>query len=212
MHILFVHGMGRTPLSGQRMLYKLRKQGLHTSSFLYVAALQKFESIEHRLISRIEELAASDDYVLVGHSLGGVLLRSAVNKLQVGTTLPVHMFLLGSPIRASSIARKLSKRLVYKFLTGDCGKVLSSESRMLSIGTSKVKQTNITNIIGVRGLKGRFSPFGVELNDGVVSVSETSAPWIKDEVHVPVNHTLLPSSSIVARLITDRLSKHGFKL
>src|SRR5262245_34215628 len=78
---LFVHGMGRTPLSGWPLLRSLRRAGLATSSFGYVVLLEDFEQIRQRLASRIAALGARGDYVLIGHSLGGVLLRAALNSL-----------------------------------------------------------------------------------------------------------------------------------
>lgn len=78
MHILFAHGMGRTPISGLPMLLRLRAKGLRVSLFSYSTALESFDAIRDRLRLRILQVAAQGDYALVGHSLGGVLLRGAL--------------------------------------------------------------------------------------------------------------------------------------
>jgi len=99
MQALFIHGMGRSPLSGWPMLQRLRRAGLKTPCFGYSANLDDFSDIVDRLASRMEKLAAEGDYVLIAHSLGGVLLRAALQSLPAATRQPRHVFLLGSPLR-----------------------------------------------------------------------------------------------------------------
>lgn len=79
MQVLFVHGMGRSPLSDFPLLFHLKKSGLNTSTFGYMASLHSFESIQHELANHITYMAAQGDYILVGHSLGGVLIRAALS-------------------------------------------------------------------------------------------------------------------------------------
>ncbi|WP_265949935.1 esterase/lipase family protein [Dechloromonas sp. A34] len=85
MQALFVHGMGRSPLSGWPLLRQLQRAGLKTATFGYLVSVDDFSSITARLVSRIEQLAAGGDYILIGHSLGGVLLRAAVGALPPGS-------------------------------------------------------------------------------------------------------------------------------
>lgn len=203
MHVLFVHGMGRTPISGIPILFRLRANGYAVGVFSYSTAFNDFDAIRNRLRVRIIQMASQGDYILVGHSLGGVLLRSALRELPYGTNLPKHLFLLGSPVRAAILAKKLRKRIVYRAITGDCGQLLASSLRMNAVGAVNVQTTSI---LGTRGFYGEHSPFGFELNDGLVSESELQADWITDVVHVSVMHTLLPASSRVADIILDRMA------
>ena len=78
LHALFVHGMGRSPLSGWPLLRRLRGAGLETQTFGYAVTIHGFSAIVERLSARIEKLARQGDYILIGHSLGGVLLRAAL--------------------------------------------------------------------------------------------------------------------------------------
>lgn len=202
MEALFVHGMGRSPLSGWPLLRRLRRAGIRGSTFGYLASTESFARAKDRLVPRIAALAARDEYVLIGHSLGGVLLRAALNCLPPATRQPRHVFLLGSPVTASRLAQRLRHNAAYRLLTGDCGQLLASSERMSLVG--RVSSPTMS-IVGVRGLRGNRSPFGAELNDGVVSVSEVSAAWITEQVHVPCIHTLLPASSRVTAAILERL-------
>lgn len=209
MQALFVHGMGRSPLSGWPLLRKLRRAGLRTGSFAYWVSLEDFAGIRDRLIKQIAALAAGGDYVLIGHSLGGVLIRAALNALPMETRQPSHVFLLGSPLRPARLAQKLGAyRLyrLYRLLTGDCGQLLSSAVRMGEIGSVPAPTTGIA---GIRSLPWKPDPFNGEANDGVVAVSEVSADWLTDQVRIEIAHTLLPSSNDVGEIILDRLRRYN---
>lgn len=202
MQALFVHGMGRSPISGWRLLARLRAQGLRTHTLGYVATFQSFASTRKRLVARIEALAAHGDYVLIGHSLGGVLLRAAVASLPPGTRLPRQIFLLGSPIQPSCLAQRLRRNWLFRALAGDCGQLLASPSRMAEIGAGLVPTISM---VGISGLTGRLSPFKDETNDGLVSVAEASAEWVSETIRIPAWHTYLPSNKQVAELILERM-------
>ena len=80
--------------------------------------------------------------------------------------------------------------------------MLGSAQRMGDIGVPAVP---VTAVVGVKGwsLVAGFLPS--EINDGVVTVSEASAPWLTDVVRVPVTHTFLPSDTRVSAVILERL-------
>ncbi len=187
------------------MLWRLRQTGFKTHTFGYSVALENFDAIVTRLRERVVSLHAKGEYIVVGHSLGGVLLRATLNSLPHGTTQPRHAYLLGSPMRASQMAQRLKSLGVFRMITGDCGQLLSTPSRMNAIGALSIPTTGI---IGVRGVTGAMSPFGDESNDGVVSLSEVDAPWLSQRVHIPVIHTLLPSSNRVAEIIAQDFARH----
>ena len=206
MQVLFVHGMGRSPLSGGMLLWKLRRAGLTIRTFGYSVSFEDFPRIRERLVAAISRLAARGDYVLVGHSLGGVLLRAAINALPAGTRLPQHLFLLGSPVRPSRLAQKFGEHLLFRLVTRDCGRLLASPSRMAEICAVAVPTICIA---GISGFTGARSHFPGELNDGIVSLSEVTADWAVERVHVPVFHTLMPSSPRVAEIVLERIIKAG---
>jgi len=198
MTVLFVHGMGRSSLSGWPLLYQLRKAEMKTKTFNYSVAFERFDTITARLRTRIIRIAATGNYIVVGHSLGGVLLRASLESLPSGIALPQHVYLLGSPILPSRIARHLQTNFIYRTITGDCGQLLGSTKRMAAIGFPSVP---ITAIVGTRGIKSKYGPFGEDKNDGIVSISEVTAAWLSNVEQVPVAHTLLPASKHVAKII-----------
>jgi len=202
MQVLFVHGMGRTPLSGWPLLRRLRRAGLDTHSFGHLVSRESCANIVGRLAQRLTHIAGRGDYAVVGHSLGGVLLRQALRTLPRTALPPKHLFLLGSPVQMSSIAARMASNPLYRLLTGDCGRMLGSPQRMAAVGAPAVP---VTAVVGVRSfsLFARLLP--QESNDGVVTLAETSAPWLTDVVQVPVTHTFLPSDARVSEVILARL-------
>jgi hypothetical protein len=89
-------------------------------------------------------------------------------------------------------------------LAGDCGQLLASPERMANVPPSPVPTTGL---LGVSGWRGRLNPFQGEANDGIVALSEVSAAWITEEIHVSAIHTYLPSNREVANLILARISR-----
>ncbi len=203
MQALFVHGMGRSPVSAIPLLWRLKRQNISPSWFFYSVTFQNFPSITKRLQKKIVAIAQKGDYVLIGHSLGGVLIRNALATLPEGTKLPDRVFLLGSPIRASRIATALRSNLLYRLATQDCGQLLASEERMKNVPPSPIPTTSI---VGTRTMIGLSRLFGDEINDSIVSHSEVTADWISEELLVPAIHSAMPWSQQVSRLVIERLT------
>ena len=195
--------MGRSPLSGWPLLWQLRRASLTTRTFGYSVSVEDFAAIRRRLVARITAVAARDAYILIGHSLGGVLIRDAVKGLPEEVRHPHHVFLLGSPHRPARLAQALQANRIFRALTRDCGQLLGSRPRMASIGSVSVPTTSIA---GVGGPRRKAGPFRGEPNDGVVALSEVSASWIADEVHLSTIHALLPMSTRAAAIILERLA------
>jgi pimeloyl-ACP methyl ester carboxylesterase len=186
------------------MLRRLRRAGLTTQSFGHWVSRQNFATIVARLRERLVRIAAAGDYVLVGHSLGGVLLREALRTAPPAIRSPRRLFLLGSPVQVSAIAARMGRNPLYRLITGDCGRLLGSPERMAAIGPAAVP---VTAIVGDRGWSLVVGLLPREPHDGIVTVAETTAPWLTDVVRVPVAHMLLPSDARVTQVILDRLGR-----
>lgn len=202
MRALLVHGMGRTPLSWLWLAFWLRRAGVRSESIGYVAALEGFDAISARIGDRLVCVARKGEYVVIGHSLGGMLLRQALAGMPPGTRPPQRLFLLGSPTRVPRLAARLRERPWYRLVAGDSGQLLANRERMAAIPPAPVPCNGIAGVGGWRGLAG---PFGGEPNDGIVAKSEIGAAWIDEQMDVPLVHTLLPSSRRVAEMILARL-------
>jgi len=205
MQALFVHGMGRTPLSGWPLLRNLKRSGISTSTFGYSTTFESLEKIKCRLVNRLAELSSNGDYFVIGHSLGGVLLRVAIDELPSEFRKPCHMFLLASPIKSSRWAKKFSANSLFLFITGECGQLLASDQKMAAIPVTNVPKTAFVGDYGFP-FKTVFAPN--EVNDGILSLSEVGASWLKDQVKVHCLHSFLPFSRNLGEIILKRVAKY----
>lgn len=202
---ILVHGMGRTPAAMLVLAARLRAAGLHPDLFAYSAALEGWEGCVGRLRGFIERRAAGTDFVVVGHSLGTVLLRAALPRL---ARPPLACFLLAPPTQASLAARRFAPRRLYRLFTGEMGQKLASPAFMEALPVPAVP-TRI--YAGTGGPRGRLAFFGGAPNDGVLALDETRLPGVPLRT-VPSLHTFIMNSREVAGDIVEfvRAGPHGF--
>jgi pimeloyl-ACP methyl ester carboxylesterase len=193
MKAVLVHGMGRTPASFTVLAVRLRARGFRLSFFGYSAAFERFAPCVERLVARVRSRAGDDPYILIGHSLGTVLIRAVLPEL--AANLPVACFFLAPPGTASRAATWLAGRRLFRLLTGEMGQRLADPAFMASLPAPAVP-TRI--YAGTAGPRGRRFPFGLQQNDGILAVSETQLPGREPPVLVPAIHTFIMNSASVA--------------
>jgi hypothetical protein len=200
--VLLVHGLGRTPLSFLSLRGRLKAWGYRPELFAYAAVAQGYELIVERLVRRLERLAVSERrYAVVGHSLGGILLRSAIPRIQGRP--PEHLVMLGTPNRLPRVARRLSSHRMYHRLLGECGANLAREDFYAALPVPEIPYTIVA---GTRGLPGDWSPFDGEPNDGIVAVSETRIRPDDAVVQLPVTHTFMMNNRELQAVIGRTLA------
>jgi hypothetical protein len=203
MKILFVHGMGATRFDCFPTFMRLKKLGYDTATFSYFSSFQNLDSIKNRLTNRVVEIASHGDYAVIGHSLGGILLRDILQNLPSGVREPRHLFLVGSPMIATQANKSLSRFVFYKFLSGQCGQLVASQELMEAIGLPSVPTTCV---VGTKGFRGRYSPLGDRPNDSIVLESELCTGLFSDVVRIAARHPFLPASPDLWPIIHDRLN------
>ena len=191
MHAILLHGMGRTPISMLLLASRLRAAGITPRLFAYSAAFEHWENCVTRLAGFIKKKTDDDHYILIGHSLGSVLIRGVLPRLSLQ---PVACFFLAPPTKACMAARKFAPRRIYKIFTGEMGQLLATADFMDSLPLPQVP-TRI--YAGTGGPCGRFSPFGAALNDGILALHETELPATTQQL-VSGLHTFLMNKREVA--------------
>lgn len=199
--VLLVHGLWRTPICMLGLGRRLRGEGHAARQFAYLTIAESYDRIVTRLAGQLSRMAADGPYAVVGYSLGGVLLRAALDR--VDGPQPVHFVMMGTPNRAPLLARRLAVFAPFKWAVGESGSKLAQDEFFRAL---PVPRCPYTLIAGTRGPVGRLSPFLASANDGIVAVEETR---VRDDdlvVEVPVTHAFLPNASAVQVIVADRIA------
>ena len=200
MQIILIHGMGRTRRSMAPLGDYLTRQGHTARYFGYVAAVEPLAQIARRLARYVRGWAAGQPYALVTHSLGGILTRAALPDL--ADCPPRQVVMLAPPNCPPLLARRLGGNPLFQLATGDCGRRLGDQRFYDQLAPAYVP---VAIVAGTAGPRGRWSPFGAELNDGVVAVAETRLTGAPEPRLVPAVHTLIMRSPQVARFVAEQL-------
>ena len=198
--VLLVHGMGRSPLSMASLALGLRAEGMRPRFFGYVAAMESVDRMVNRLAQRLIAMSG-EPCVVVGHSLGGVLLRLAIDRLPVSARLPERLVLVGSPQGAARLAQQFASWVPYRLIYGEAGQMLADPARMAAVPPPRVR---CTVMVGTRGFPAGVGPFGPEPNDGVVAVAEAVLSDGVETVSLPRGYTFLMN----AREVREVIRKH----
>jgi hypothetical protein len=205
MRVLLVHGLGRTPLSLARLGRDLRHAGHAAELIGYIAALEPFAAIRTRVRQRLERAARmGEPYAAVGHSLGGLLLRAALTEWPKDLALPRHVVMLGTPTQPPRLARRWRRLWPYRIFNGECGQLLARPEFFAALAPVAVP---CTVVAGTRGWRGRWSPFGSDLNDGILAVAEARLRAGARVVELPVAHTFMMNDRRVRALVREVLTQ-----
>jgi hypothetical protein len=196
MKILLIHGLSRTPLSLLSLEWSLKQTGWTTEQFGYIAFAETFDRIVERLRVRLQTLASQGSYGIVAHSLGGLLTRAALGLGSINW--PQHIVMLGTPNQLPRLAPHAWRLPPFQWWTGQCGLNLTQQAFFTSL---PVIQSPYTIVAGTGGPRGVWSPFGDELNDGIVALSETRLSAQDNIVQLPVMHTLMMNDSRVQKTV-----------
>jgi len=199
MDAILIHGMGRTPAAMSILAARLKASNIRPHLFGYSVTFERWDECIQRLEKFIAKHTKTNEYIVIGHSLGTVLTRAVLPRL---AHKPKACFFLAPPTQVTKVARNFAHRRFIKLFMGDIGKVLADKQFMDSLPLPGVP-TKI--YAGIAGPRGRYSPFGEEPNDGLLTVEETLLPSIPLQT-VPSLHTFIMNSKIVTQDIV-RITK-----
>ena len=193
--------MGRTPAAMSILAARLKASNIRPHLFGYSVTFEKWGQCIQRYKNFIEKRIRTNDYIIVGHSLGTVLTRAVLPKL---THQPSACFFLAPPTQVCKAARSFYRYLPLQLFMSEIGRVLTDEQFMKALPLPNIP-TKI--YAGIAGPRGRYSPFGDELNDGLLTVQETFLPNVPMQT-VQVLHTFIMNSKAVTQDIV-KIARSG---
>ncbi len=188
----------------RRLRRRFPETQVHT--FGYPSRLTTISEASARLSAYVNRITTTEPVSFIGHSLGGIIVRSL--DLSATTKAPLHRLVtLGSPHNGAKIARLLAQyspaRSIFGPILNELGTLaLSNETRELEIGC----------IVGATGIKIGFLPFLGGDNDGLVLCAEASFPGCIDQIKLVSFHGLMPFSKRLSDLAGDFLESGRFQL
>ncbi len=185
LHGLFMHGIVMQPLS-----HKLRNFGYQTKVLTYNTI-----AIDEQRIFPLIDNALSDSMpnILVGHSLGGLVIKHYLQSRQPDARTVSHAVVIGSPIKGASIVTRLQELKVDAILGNSPSFGLTQHDGEWSF-VQKLGSIAGTLPLGVRPLLLMDSK---TMSDGTVTVEETKIEGMADHIELKSSHTSLIYSSQV---------------
>ncbi len=184
--VVLIHGFGRSNWALRKLASRLEMANYHTVRVGYGSFFQNINEIQKEVFEQIDECCAhlSTKVHFVGHSLGGLLIRSYLGDHEV-----MHLgnvVLLGSPNQGTEMVEYLKDRWWFSFLGPTALQLGSKESPFLQ--TLKPPYYNLGVIAGNKEREG-FEHVLPGADDGLVRVESTKVKGMKDFLLLPVSHT-----------------------
>ncbi|HCG8515425.1 TPA: triacylglycerol lipase [Vibrio parahaemolyticus] len=199
LHGLYMHGLVMQPLS-----QKLRKLGYETQVLSYntvaIDEYSLFDSIDHSL----NPLTAN---VLVGHSLGGLMIKRYLANRKPTTSLISHVVAIGSPLKGASIVGRIQDLGLGAILGNSPHHGLNKHDDAWAF-PQKLGSIAGTVPIGARPLLIRNDN---TMSDGTVTVEETRLDGMQDHIEVKQTHTSLIYNTFVPQQIDHFIRTDYFR-
>jgi len=189
--VIVVHGLWVHGLVMGYLAHRIAECGFDARTWSYPSMRLTLAENAGRFARYCEALRAPCLHI-VAHSMGGLV---ALKMLELAPTIRCErLVLLGTPYTDSAAARRLAE-----FSGGDLllGRSIAQWLREPRPG---VRAGAVGVIAGTRGigLGALITPDLPQPNDGVVALAETAVPGIAGSIALPVSHSEMLFSSVVA--------------
>jgi pimeloyl-ACP methyl ester carboxylesterase len=187
MTLVYIHGASAT---GESFNY-IRK---HIGGKDIVINYDSRNGFENNLKIMQEQLAPMNDIFFIGHSLGGIYSLHLANLLPKQTLGAVT---LSTPYGGAEVADYVQYFLPFSRLMRDIG-----PSSWVMKQANRIKiQHPWTNVVTVKGQ----SPFMIEPNDGVVTITSQKHHSDMELIEIEYNHYEVVLNEKVINIIKDKI-------
>jgi pimeloyl-ACP methyl ester carboxylesterase len=204
--VVLIHGLW---LSGYILFVlarRLRRQGFAVYTFSYPSVRADLRVNAARLARFLDTLDA-DIVHLVGHSLGGILIRALFH--YAPPRKPGRIVTLGTPHGGSQVAKHLSQYAFWRWAMGKgMTNLLDGLPQGWPLPTREIGAISGNRSIGFGRIL--YRPLASP-NDGLVSVEESSLAGARDHIVSPASHTGMLFSRAVARQVNAFLKAGHFE-
>lgn len=193
--VVTLHGFLRGEANFKKLSKEFSKKGDVVYNFVYPSRENTIEGHASQFVNWMQEIYSkhpSEDFAFISHSMGGLVLRCAMQDPKMAPFYPSKVVLVAPPNRGSIFARKLSKMPLIKGVFGRyAGKQLTIYKNFNHLGDFDPK-TKVLVIAGNRGI----NPLIGAKNDGKVAVEETRLVNDHLFLEIPSVHSLICNSNM----------------
>jgi len=209
--VIVLHGIIRSSKSIYTVAEQLRSEGFTAFPMEYPSTQISIEQAAEYLDSIIQNLDGVEELHLVGHSMGGLVIRAWFAKHNDPRIKRVVM--LGTPNYGAEMADLVKRNLLFRTVFGPAGQQLVTDNAGL-IPLLPTPPCEFAIIAGARGNETGWNPFIPGDDDGTVTVASARLAGAADfNTAQRLHHALLGDRDVSAQiarfLLTGRLRADG---
>jgi pimeloyl-ACP methyl ester carboxylesterase len=198
--VVLVHGIVRSSKSFGPLRKRLEEEGYTVVGFEYPSTRMSIDQSAEYLRQTLNSLEGIEQIDFVVHSMGGLLVRHALNrdetsgeKLGDGPGIDPRirrMVMMGVPNQGARMANLLQQNVLFRWIFGPAGQQLveDPEGFIASLSTPPFE---FAIIAGARGHQTGWNPLMPGDDDGTVAVESTRLPGASDFITVPALHSFI---------------------
>jgi pimeloyl-ACP methyl ester carboxylesterase len=183
--VLLVHGLWMHGVAMHLMKHRLERHGYVVRAYSYPTVRLTLHENAARLARYCASLPGRKLH-FVGHSMGGLVALKAAELLP--PSVRGRIVLIGTPFADSYSGRRLECFRGGRLLLGKCMQQWLKEAQRQASGDLDI---GVVAGDGGFGLGRIVAPGLPKPHDGVIAVTETRVPGMKDHVTLPVSHTAM---------------------
>jgi pimeloyl-ACP methyl ester carboxylesterase len=200
--VILVHGLWFRAWAMEHLARELKKAGFTVRKFNYATTTQGLDSQSASLFSFAQQADGGLPH-FVAHSMGGLItLNMLVQRPDISSG---RIVLMGSPLKGSTVAKKVSEWPGGAALLGEAEETLARGVPEWP-GNREVGMIAGTKKLGLGVLAGGGSAHG----DGTVLAEESRHEDLRDHIEIPASHTSMLFSAVATRQVVEFLQKGHF--
>ncbi len=203
--VILLHGIVRSSKSIYKVADQLRAEGFAAFPMEYPSTQISIPEAAEQLDSVIRHLEGVEELHLVGHSMGGLVIRAWFDRHSDPRVKRVVM--LGTPNYGAELADYFKRNVLFRTIFGPAGRQLVTDDSGLILKLP-IPPVEFAVIAGGRGDGKGWNPLIPGDDDGTVTVQSVRLAGAADSSVIPVLHHALLGDVEVARQ-TARFLKTG---
>ena len=205
--VVLIHGYGRSDTAMWRLAQKIESVGYHVQRVDYSSLTQDIDGIKAEVFGQIDECCAdrSQKVHFVGHSMGGLLVRSYLGERTVENL--GNVVIMGSPNKGTPVVDRYESSWWFAF-GGPAVKSLSANGSAF-LDSLQPPYYNLGVIAGDKEnashehiLEGK--------DDGLVPLESTKVTGMKDFIVLNTSHSMMRYDDEVAAQTINFLKHASF--